>query len=201
MQPLSGNQRPDLLTALMNMSLVIAPATENASLQILFNCPTPAIVFGNATKPSRFAHFWQGAQSLAPAPRNGTWTSKVVRACGVFNILTSKCASRHNGVHFLTSQLPKVFKHGVFGTFWLGNVLPPRRALFRHLNFQKWSEALYILTSKCASRHNGVHFFDISIPKVVCSHFGSRVYCSQFAPNSICVLSNVDKTGTCIVPE
>ena len=70
---------------------------------------------------------------------------------------------------------------------------PQRRALFRHLNFQKWSEngvfctfwlgnvlrattactfstsqlpkvvrrwcVLYILTSKCASRHNGVHFF------------------------------------------
>jgi len=34
-----------------------APATENASLQILFKCPTPALVFGNATKPSRFAHF------------------------------------------------------------------------------------------------------------------------------------------------
>ena len=47
-----------------------APATENASLQILFNCPTPAIVFGNATKPSRFAHFCQGAQSLAPATQN-----------------------------------------------------------------------------------------------------------------------------------
>ena len=44
-----------------------APATENASLQILFKCPTPAIVFGNATKPPRFAHFWQSAQSLAPA--------------------------------------------------------------------------------------------------------------------------------------
>ena len=27
-----------------------APATENASLQILFKCPTPAILFGNATK-------------------------------------------------------------------------------------------------------------------------------------------------------
>jgi len=33
------------------------PATENASLQILFKCPTPGIAFGNATKPSRFAHF------------------------------------------------------------------------------------------------------------------------------------------------
>ena len=44
---------------------------------------------------------------------------------------------------------------------------PQRRALFRHLNFQKWSEAgaLYILTSKCTSRHNRVHFFDIATSK------------------------------------
>ena len=53
-----------------------APATENSSLQILFKCPAPAIVFGNATKPSRFAHFWQGPQSLALATRNDIWTSK-----------------------------------------------------------------------------------------------------------------------------
>ena len=52
-----------------------APATENASLQILFKCPSPAIVFGNATKPWRFAHFWQGAQSLAPATQDDIWTS------------------------------------------------------------------------------------------------------------------------------
>ena len=83
---------------------------------------------------------------------------------------------------------------------------PQRRALFRHLNLQKWSEplvlctfwlgnvlrattactfstsqlpkvvrtpsALYILTWKCASCHNGVHFFDIAIsksgPNLVC---------------------------------
>ena len=83
---------------------------------------------------------------------------------------------------------------------------PQRRALFRHLNFQKWSEngvfctfwlgnvlrattactlstsqlpkvvrtpgVFNILTSKCASRHNGVHFFDISTsksgPRMVC---------------------------------
>ena len=52
---------------------------------------------------------------------------------------------------------------------------PQRRALFQHLNFQKvvreWC-ALCILTSKCASRHNGVHFFNISTsksgPRMVC---------------------------------
>ena len=61
---------------------------------------------------------------------------------------------------------------------------PQRSAtLFRHLNFQKWSGCwcvLYILTSKCASRHNGVHFFDISTsksgPDLVCFvHFDFNV--------------------------
>ena len=46
--------------------------------------------------------------------------------------------------------------------------MPQRRALFRRLNFQKvvrtWC-VLYILTSKCASRHSGVHFFDIATSK------------------------------------
>ena len=88
----------------------------------------------------------------------------------------------------------------VFLTFWLRNCFAPqRRALFRHLNLQKWSVhgvfckfwlrnvlrataactfstsqlpnvvrrwcALYILTSKCASRHSGVHFFNIATSK------------------------------------
>ena len=73
---------------------------------------------------------------------------------------------------------------------------PQRHALFRHLNLQKWSEPLVlltfwlrnvlratttctfstsqlpkvvrtwcVLTSKCALRHNGVHFFDIATAK------------------------------------
>ena len=63
---------------------------------------------------------------------------KVVRIPRVLYILTSKCASRHDGVHFSTSQPPKVV--------W------------------RWC-VFYILTSKCASRHNGVHFFYISTSK------------------------------------
>ena len=72
-----------------------APATRNASWQILFKCPTPAMVFGNATKPSRFADFWQGAQSLASATRNDIW-------------------------HL---NLQKWRAHVVFCAFWLRNVL------------------------------------------------------------------------------
>ena len=51
---------------------------------------------------------------------------------------------------------------------------PQRRALFRHLNFQKWSGAGVFCTFWLgnASRHNGVHFFDISTsksgPELVC---------------------------------
>ena len=57
---------------------------------------------------------------------------KVVRGWCVLYILTSKCASRHNGVHFFDISTSKS---------------GPRRCI------------LYILTSKCASRHNGVQFF------------------------------------------
>ena len=120
---------------------------------------------------------------------------KVVRDRQFLTLLTSKCASRHNGVHFFDIA---TYKSGptlvCFVHFDLQMCFAPQRgALFRHLNFQKWSEvgvlctfwvgnvlrattactfstsqlpkvvrtwcALYILTWKCASRHNGVHFF------------------------------------------
>ena len=43
---------------------------------------------------------------------------------------------------------------------------PQGRALFRHLNFQKCSKReVFLAFSLCASRHNCVHFFDISTPK------------------------------------
>ena len=95
---------------------------------------------------------------------------KVARTCGVLYILTWRCASRHNGVHFFdisTSKSGPTLR--CFVHFDLEMCFAPqRRALFRHLNFQKWSEnwcVLYILTWQCASRHNGVYFFDISTSK------------------------------------
>ena len=95
---------------------------------------------------------------------------KMVRTWCVLYILTWKCASRHNGVHFFDIATSKsgptmvCFVHFHFEMCFA----PQRRALFRHLNFQKWSDNgvfLYILTWTCASRHNGVHFFDISTSK------------------------------------
>ena len=95
---------------------------------------------------------------------------KVVRTPSVFNILTWKCASRHNGVHFFNISTSKSGPTtGVFCTFWLQNVLRATTACtFSTSQLPKvvrpWC-VLYILTSKCASRHNGVHFFDISTSK------------------------------------
>ena len=67
---------------------------------------------------------------------------KVVRRWCVLYILTSKCASRHNGVHFFDISTSKsrptlrCFAHFDFEMCFA----PQQRALFRHLNFQKWSE-------------------------------------------------------------
>ena len=96
---------------------------------------------------------------------------KVVRSWCVLCILTWKCASRHNGVHFFNISTAKsgpdlvCFVHFDFKMCFA----PQRRALFQHLNCQvvrTWC-VLCIFTSKCASRHNGVHFSTSQLPKVV----------------------------------
>ena len=92
---------------------------------------------------------------------------KVARTCGALYILTSKCASRHNGVHFCDISTSKsgpelvCFVHFDFKMYKMC-FAPQRRALFRHRNFQKWSEAGVFCTfwlQKCASCHNGVQLF------------------------------------------
>ena len=68
---------------------------------------------------------------------------KVVRTWCALYILTWKCASRHNGVHFFDILTAKsgptlvCFVHFDFEMCFA----PQRRALFQHLNFQKRSDA------------------------------------------------------------
>ena len=64
---------------------------------------------------------------------------KVVRPWCVLYILTWKCASRHNGMHFFDIATSKSGpRPSVFNTFDLEMCFAPqRRALFRHRNFQK----------------------------------------------------------------
>ena len=102
----------------------------------------------------------------------------------VFDIWTSKsgpnmvcfvhfdlemCFAPQRRALFRLRNLQKWSDHGVFCTFWLQNVLRATTACtFSTSQLPKvvrpWC-VLHILTSKCASRHNGVHFFDISTSK------------------------------------
>jgi len=104
MQPLSGNQRPDLLTALMNMSLALrlprkmhlCRSSSNvprlpSSLEMLQN-PHVLVTFDKVHNPLRLPR-----ETTSERP-------KAVRTCGVFNILTSKCASGHNSMQFFISH-------------------------------------------------------------------------------------------------
>ena len=73
---------------------------------------------------------------------------KVVWDRQFFTLLTSKCASRHNGVHFFNISTSKSGpRMACFVHFDLEMCFAPqRRALFRHLNFQKWSDNVVFCT-------------------------------------------------------
>ena len=118
------------------------------------------------SEPLEICTFWLGnvLRATTACTFSTSQLPKVVRTPRNLYILTWKCASRHNGVHFfniLTSKSGPELR--CFVHFDLEMCFAPQqRALFWHLNFQKWSETasfLTLLTSKCASRHNGVQFF------------------------------------------
>ena len=78
---------------------------------------------------------------------------KVAWTCGVLCILTSTCASRHNGVHFFDIWTSKsgptmvCFVHFDFEMCFA----PQRRALLRHRGFQKCSEREVFLAFSLAN--------------------------------------------------
>ena len=95
------------------------------------------------SKPLVFCTFWLGnvLRATTACTFSTSQLPKVVQTPSVFNILTWKCASRHNGVHFFDIWTSKsgaelvCFVHFDFKMCFA----PQRRALFRHLNCQKWS--------------------------------------------------------------
>ena len=187
MQPLSGNQRPDLLTALMNMSLVLCLPRE------MHLCRSSS----NATRLPWFLEMLQNSHVLLTFEkvhnplrlRNKIWTSQ-------------SGANMWCSVHF---DFEMCFA-------------PQRRALFRHRNFQKWSDAgvlctfwlrnlirattactfstsqlpkvvrtwgaFSFFTYTCASRHNGVHFFIAHLARWLCTRrFSEPTFRPSGAPN------------------
>ena len=143
MQPLSGNQRPDLLASLMNMSFVLRLPREIHLCRSSSNVPRLPSVLEMLQNPHVLLTFEKVHNPLR-LPRETTLESpKVARTCGAFHSLTSKCASRDNGEHFFDIATSKSGpKPSMVYTFDFEMCFAPqRRALFRHLNFQKWSEA------------------------------------------------------------
>ena len=159
--------------------------------------------FKKCFEPGVLCAFWLRylLRATAASTISTSQLPKVLRHWSVFCILTWKCASCHNSVHFFDISTSKsvsnlvCFVHFDFDICYAAQ----RRPLFRHLNFQKCSDtevfsafwpgnvlrattactfstsqlqkvlrtwcALCILTSIFATRHNGVHYFDISTSK------------------------------------
>ena len=86
-----------------------ALATENASLQ------TCLLSFLEMPQNLHVLLTFDKVHNPLRLPRETTSErQKVVRACGVFNMFTSKCASRHNGVHFFDISTSKSGPNLVF---------------------------------------------------------------------------------------
>ena len=98
------------------------------------------------------------------------WTSKSGPRPSVFNTFDLEiCFTPQRRALFQHLNFQKWSEAEVFCTFWLGNVLRATTACtFSTSQLQKVVRTpgvLYILTWKCASRHNGVQFFDIAASK------------------------------------
>ena len=114
-----------------------------------------------------------------------TWNCfKTLRFCILLTGCTIPCA-RHAKRHLNVQKCSVPVSCHFFFRFWLGNVLHTTTACTFSTSqlpkaVRKWC-ALYILNWKCASRHNAVHFFDMSTsksgPRLKCLvHFDLEMY-------------------------
>ena len=128
MQPLSGNQRPDLLTSLMNMAFVLRLPREMHLCRSSSNVPRLPSLLEMLQNLQVLLTFDKAYNPLRLPRESTSERPKVLRTRQFFALLTSKCASRHNGVHFRHLNFQKWSGAGVFCTFWLANVLRAKTA-------------------------------------------------------------------------
>ena len=166
----------------MNMSLALRLPREMHLRRSSSNVPRLPTFLKLLQNPHVLLTFDQVHDPLRLPRETTSERPKVVRTCSAFNMLTSTCASRHNSAHFFDISTSKsgpslemcfapqrraLFRHvnfqtrsdtKVLCTFWLPNVLRATTACaFSTSQFPKVVRAwcvLYILTWKCASRHN-----------------------------------------------
>ena len=192
MQPLSGNQRPDLLTALMNMSLVLSLPRKMHLCRSSSNVPRLPSFLESLQNPDVLLTFDKVHNPLRLPRETTSERQKVVRACGVFtHFYFQMCFVPQRRVLFRHLNFQKWSGPGVFCAFWLRNVFRATTACtFSTSQLPKavrtWG-VLSFFTCKCASCHNGVHFFDISTSKsgtdLVCFvYFNLKMY---FVPQGV----------------
>ena len=99
MEPLSGDQHPDLLKCLMVTSIALRLPREMHQ-QALFQRPTSG-------KPTRLADFLTRCRIHSACHVKGQLNVQKCSEPAAFHILTSTFASRHSGMQFLISQLTR----------------------------------------------------------------------------------------------
>ena len=119
---------------------------------------------------------------------------KVLWTWGVFSFFTCKCASRHNSVHFFDIATSKSGPNVLCSAhFDFEMCFPPqRRALFRHRNFQKWSENGVFCTfwlRNVLRATTACTFLTSHLPKVVRSCCVLYILTSKCASRQACTFS------------
>ena len=202
MQTLSGNQRPDLLISLMNMSFVLrlprkmhlSRSSSNAPrLPSFLDMPQNPHVFLTFDKvhtipcaghAKQHLNVQKWSKHVTACAFSTSQLQKVLRAWCALCILTWKCASATMACTFSKSQLPKVPREGCSLCILTWKCASRHNSVhFFDISTSKSGPELrcfanFILTSKCTSRHNGVHFFDISTSKT-----GAEVLCTSWLGN------------------
>ena len=170
MQPLSGNQHPDLLTAPMKMSLVLRLPRKMHLCRSSSHVPRLPSFLEMLQNPHVLLTFDKVHNPLRLPGETRFERPKVVRTWLFFvHFDFEMCFAPQRRALFRHLNFQKWSGPGVFCTFWLRNVLRATTACtFSTSQLPKvvrtWC-VLYILISKSVSRHNGVHFFDISTAK------------------------------------
>ena len=145
MQPLSGNQPLELRTSLLKMPLVLRLPRKMHLCGSSSNLPRLPLFLKMLQNPHVLVTFQWMHNPLHLPHKTTSERPKCLRDRQFLTLFTSKCASGHNAVHVFVISIFSTSKTApnpsVFNTFCFQMCFAPqRRALFRHLNFQKCSE-------------------------------------------------------------
>ena len=154
MQPLSGNQLLELRTSLLKMPLVLRLPRKMHLCRSSSNLPRLPSFLKMLQNPHVLVTFQWMHNPLHLPHKTTSERPKCLRDPQFLTLLTSKCASRHNAVHFFNISTSKTAPNpSVFNTFYFQMCFAPqRRALFQHLNFQKWSDPEVFCTFSLRNR-------------------------------------------------